>query len=332
MKNLKYIITSVLLLGTVASCDSLVGEPDLPIPLNETLSNTGAFLRVLEVTSAAIDIADPANAAYSFSGEVSDVDQGANAESVTFYVSYRSVDEATSGYTLSEVEVKTYNASSFTTNETSGLPGTTFSVSLTEMLDAFGSNLAVGDVSIGDRFDLRWDLTLKDGTVFTNEDMSAATTGGFYASPFFARVSVVVSLAEGDFVGSYNFTQRAASSDIAGAFANGWIWEGAQSFDADLSVNPDNTINGRVFTATPLAEYGVAAREYPLDFGLFLTLAGDVTSGLTCGGGIYYGIASENRGSFDPNDDSSFEMVIKENSLSDCGLAGEEIFFDVVKN
>ena len=43
MKKLKYIITSVLLLGTVASCDSLVGDPDLPIPLEETLENMYAY-------------------------------------------------------------------------------------------------------------------------------------------------------------------------------------------------------------------------------------------------------------------------------------------------
>lgn len=329
MNKLKYIITSVLLIGTMASCDTLTGDPELRIPLDETLAVPGAFLRVVSVETAAFDVGDPANANYTFVGEVSDESNGALGESVTFYASYVDVDRQN---IQDEIEIKTYQVSNFTINEESGLPRNTFSVSLNEILDGYGNDLNLADVSIGDRFDVRWELATTDGRTISSDDMSPATTGGFYASPFFARVNVVVSLAESAFVGSYNFNQQAASTDVAGAFGNGWIWEGAQSFDADLSVNPDNTLNGRTFTVTPLQEFGVAARTYSLDFGLFVTIATDVTTGLTCGGGIFYGPASDNRGSFDPQNDASFEMVVKENSLGDCGLSGEEIVFDVTKN
>ena len=60
MNKIKYTIVSLLIVGTLVQCDALVGDPDLPIPLEETMANTGAFLRVLAVTSleSGFDVAD----------------------------------------------------------------------------------------------------------------------------------------------------------------------------------------------------------------------------------------------------------------------------------
>ena len=58
MRKFKYLIASVLVVTTLISCDALVGDPELPIPLDETLASTGAFLRVLSVESSGFDVAD----------------------------------------------------------------------------------------------------------------------------------------------------------------------------------------------------------------------------------------------------------------------------------
>jgi len=83
MKRLNTLLAAGLVF-TLASCDALTGEPDLPIPLDETMNTTGGFVRVLSVESAAFDVFDLAAAKYEFVGEVSDVNNGADAESVTF--------------------------------------------------------------------------------------------------------------------------------------------------------------------------------------------------------------------------------------------------------
>lgn len=327
MKMLKYILGSLILIGLVA-CSA--NEDKFPIPLGETLDNTGAFVRVVSVESAALDVGNIADAEFAFVGEVQDRNDGKDAESVVFFAAYRDVD----GNRVAELAnaVASYNVADFAIAESSGLPRARMSVKLADLLSAFGFTSA--DVNIGDVFEIRWELRMKDGRVFSRGDVSPDVSGaGFFNSPFFRNVQIVISLPQDRFVGSYSFTQDAPSTSVAGAFANGWIWNGAQSFNVDLTVDPNNDLVGRLFDAQPLAEFGAPVRTYGLQFGLFTTLVAGQPTGLGCGGiAIRYAPATELRGNFNPSDDSSFQFVVKENELAACGQPTIELTFTASKN
>lgn len=342
MKRLNTLFAAGLLM-VAASCDALTGEPDLPIPLDETMSTTGGFVRVISVESAAFDVFDLAAAKYEFVGEVSDVNNGGDSESVTFYATYVTIGPDGRPAALAEVPIPdaTVSVSSMSPNPTTGLPSATFTVTLNQILAAYSGQITSASLKVGDRFDIRWQLNMKNGDFYTNNSVSQSITGGFYRSPFLARANVVVGLPADKYVGSYTFTQDAPApgGTTTGDFNSGWLWNGAQSFSATLSVSASNALIGRDFSATPFAEYGVSSRDYTILMAmdtqlnsLYATLAGNVTVGLTCGGGgIYYGAVSGG-GSFNVANDSQFSLAVMENAVGDCGRQATPITFTLSKN
>ena len=333
MKLLKYLTIVVLLVG-LAACS--VNEENFPVNLDEVVNNNGAYMRVLSVESAGFDILDLDNAAYIFTAELFDREDGDLVENVDFYVDFTSAD----GTQLEEVgPFKTYTRADFTREGSRNLPRNTFTITIDEVLQATGVQQA--DLLIGDRFRVRWVINLSDGRSFSVDDTGPDISGGsFFRSPYIASVNVVAAIPQDEFVGSYTFSQQGSSNSVAGAFAAGWLWNGAQEFSTDISVDPDNTLNGRTFTATPLAEFGVGSQDYIFNVALAnepenntVTLDGSVGTGLACSAlGIAYGGAPGGSGDFDVNDDSEFTLVVRENINEDCGLDAEDRPFTVTKN
>lgn len=331
MKLLKYTITVVLLIS-LAACS--VNEENFPVPLDEVLNNNGAYLRILEVESAGFDILDLENAAYIFNGEVFDREEGDLLESVDFYASYTSAD----GTTVSETSdpIETYPASAFTRGGDRNLPQTTINISIDEVLGPLG--LTTDDLLIGDTFSVRWVLNLTDGRSFSTSDANTVVTGGaFFSSPYLANVGVVAAIPQDEFVGTYQFTQLNPSS-LGPVFGVPQVYSGMQ-FTADITVDPNNTLNGRVFQEAYLAAFGAAPHDNNIQISLAndtaensVTLAGYFGSGLSCGGPeLGLDAESEQISQFDINDDSSFLMVIQENPLAGCGGTPTNVQFQVVK-
>lgn len=333
MKLLKYLTIVVLLVG-LAACS--VNEENFPVNLDEVVNNNGAYMRVIGVESAGFDILDLDNAAYIFTAELFDREEGDLVENVEFFVDFTSAD----GTQLEEVgPFKTYTPSDFTREGSRNLLRNTFTITIGEVLQATG--VQQEDLLIGDRFRVRWVINLTDGRSFSVDDTGPDISGGsFFRSPYIASVNVVAAIPQDEFVGSYTFFQQSSSGSVAGAFAAGWIWNGAQEFSTDISVNPDNTLNGRMFTATPLAEFGVGAQDYEFDVALAnqpenntVTLVSSVGTGLACSAlGIAYGNAGDGAGDFDETDDSEFTLVVRENINEDCGLDPDDISFTVTKD
>lgn len=336
MKYLKYIATSLLLVSMV-SCDTLTGGPDLPIPLDETMENTGAFLRVLSVESPAFDVANLEGAEYAFVGELQDKDEGKLVDEVNFYVGYLSNDRSIEIDELTD-PIATIDASALNVSEESGLPRGRFSILLTDIIDAMP--IEMGDLSLGDRFDIRWEIVMNDGRTFTNTDISSSITGGFYRSPFFARSNVVLSIPEDVFVGSYTFTQDNASGTFDPIFENN------TTFTVDVKVDPNNTLNGRVINVTYLSQFGGWDQELTLNFTRFqgfldfeasdnyLTVPGYFAFGVGCGGpGLGFDPDTDsNNSSFDVDDDSQFTFAVIDNPLGGCGGAPTPVTFTATKN
>lgn len=327
MRHLKYIFIPALLVMLV-SCDTLSGDPDLPIPLEETMNNTGAFLRIASVQSAAFDLADMETATYAFEGEYFDGEGSTLLENVEFYASYESfaLDPA-NVVTIDETTdpVFTVPSSAFSVDEESGLPTANISVPFLSVAEGLGLDTA--NVEIEDKFTLRWDVNLTDGRTFTAKDASPALGGGFYNSPYRSTVFTVKQLPESDFVGTYTF-----EAQNTGVF--GW-WTFSETFNADLSVDPANTLNGRVFTAEPYAEDwgGLAPITVPIALGQTAAVTSEVGTGLGCGVGLAVGPLTDdnNKTLIDVEDDSQFTLVLADNTRSDCGATPTDIFFTVTK-
>jgi len=333
MKYLKYILSSVILIAMI-SCDAF-NDPDLPIPLDETMDNTGAFLRVIDVEMPGFDILELETASFIFTAEYWDDEGQSLLDNVQFYSNYIS-DEGQRpdvGRTL----IKTFDAADFGTNEATGWPAQTFEITLTEVNNVLGID-GPNENLLGDRYQMDWVLNLTDGRSFTSADMSPAITGGFFNSPNQRNVDVVAAIPPDEFVGEYRFTQRNNAS-LGSVFGVNQLFS-AMEFDAELEVDNDNRINGRVFQEAYLAAFGVSPHDVRITISLAtdtannsVTLPRVFASGLSCGGAPPLNIAPENDqlSQFELDDDSSFTMVIYDNPENGCGGPSVDVIFDVVK-
>jgi hypothetical protein len=334
MKYIKFKFSSiclVLVLTALVSCDSITGDPDLPIPLDETLSNTGAFLRIISTESAAFDLAEPSNASYQIEVEYFDGEGSSLLENVEFYAAYESFglkpEDRTS---ISETEnpVFVVPASEFTEND-NGLPSATISIPLAEVTDGLG--LDISNVGVEDRFDIRWVVNLTDGRSFSASDASPAIGGGFYDSPYAARVFTVQALDPSEFTGTYLF-------EAQGTGVFGWQTF-SSSFTAELSIDEDNTLNGRVFTAEPYAEDwgGLTPIDVPIALGRTATVSGSsngITTGLGCTLSLAVGPITDSANNgviIDLADDSQFTLVLGDNVRGACGVGPTDVAYTVTK-
>jgi hypothetical protein len=330
-----------LIVGTLVQCNGLVEDPDLPIPLEETMANTGAFLRVLSVTSSGFDVADLNTAKYEFVGEVQDVNDGQDVAKVDFYVAFKPSGQKAGNEP--STPIVSYDAANFTTQKASGLPGSTFSLKLTDILNYL--NLDVNTLGLGDQMEIRWEVILKDGTVFTNKHASPAVTGGFYVSPYFARASIVSSIPDNIFVGDYTVTKTGGGSGIFGTsaiFSDGPTNTGP--FTMTLQVDEDDKKNGRVASVCYLPDFGCFSMNLPLTFfrkqgfktfGVddnWVSTRGTVSSGVGCGLNLDLAqIVDPTQSGFDVDDDSSFSFILEDNKNGDCGGAATPATFTAVK-
>ncbi len=335
MRIFKY-LPLIVVVGVLSSCD-LFDEPDMPIPMDETLENTGAFLRVLSVESDGFDYLDLDNSEYAFTGEIDDIEDGETIDEIVFYVSYEGVD----GSEAEEEQIKTVDVDDMSRSEESGLYRQTFVITAEDAADALG--LSFDDIMIGDDFSLRWQLNLHDGRSFTAGDGSGDVEGGgFYNSPFQATADVFAEIPEDLFVGEYEFTQVEGESNFSDSDhpdsedAGDYLYNDSESFVTELSVNEDNPRDGRVFEAAPYEEVGGGASPQPIRFMLAndeennaVTMDGDVGTGFSCAVGVNFGPEDEQNSQFDLDDDDSFILVINENSGGDCGISDQDIVFEV---
>ncbi|PCJ94586.1 MAG: hypothetical protein COA50_12575 [Flavobacteriaceae bacterium] len=198
MKNLKIYI--LLALGVfVSSCSE-----DDKVTVNVVDAVTrGAVLRTVAITGGAMDVLDE-NAIVTIEIEEQDAELGALLSEVRVYANLvDNTDDATT--TTTETLLTTLPASAFSTGEF-GLPRGSFSASQAEIATALG--IAFGDYNCGDQWNLRLELSLTDGRLFTDTDATGNISGGsFFSSPYNYRISLIAPLASDDlFTGQYQLT------------------------------------------------------------------------------------------------------------------------------
>ena len=205
--NKRYLFLAILsLVGLAMSCKD---ESTYPLPYNDR--ETGAYMRVVRLTSNIFDTNDLANSALEGVFEIVDEEYGDLLESFEVVVSIRR------GISISsEATVKTVAGSEF-----QPVPQPSFSkykratvrIAANDALAAlktttgfFGAN---GVYTAGDVVNFRGIVKLKDGRTFTNTNTNInILSGQFYNSTFVYSVTVR-SLLANSWVGTYSLKQTA---------------------------------------------------------------------------------------------------------------------------
>lgn len=185
---------SILFLGAImASCETQMIEPiDL-----ENLEQ-GGYIRTispLSGTSAVrnfnVSKGNLAGTKMEIVAEAVTPDKGALFASYDLVVKFVDLTPANGNKsTTTNAVLKSFPASAFTKDATTGYPRATLSVTGAEALAA--TKLTAADISVGDRFDVTGIMKLTNGKSFTDTNTGANITGGdFYASPFAYRLIVI---------------------------------------------------------------------------------------------------------------------------------------------
>ncbi len=314
MKKIKHIILSLLVFLSI-SC-----KEELPFTPFEELKY-GAYARMLS-SSGAFDFFNPSTSNMEVTVEFYDENKGKNVASYELTVEFINNDEERAG-SKSAVAILSIPASSFVTND-NGLPGATFNFNFEEVLDKF--NFTIDSVNGGDVF--RFDATVvkTDGSTFSFSNSAAdLRTSAAFNALFRMNVPVVCLFNNDLFVGEYTMTQ--GNSGVFGNF-----------FDTDSETvtvsNPDaNTM--RKFTFPYLDRFVSGnTSEIVVDFvcGNVVLATEGQPSGLACSGNSLLFSTGTDRGTFNSTDDSSFTLIIKENSASACGAGPVDVTFTFTKN
>jgi len=203
MKTFKFIFVVLAAMGMAISCSDDKGFFDKDAIVYAAYLNVVATPSSTFGTVSQSDFRLNTTSKYEVTLEERDVERGKLFQSVDFYVKLK--DNTVPKLTTNEVKVKSVPSTSFTQDPETDYPRATISISAQEVLSALG--LAQGDVNGGDQVELRYELVMKDGRIFTDSNASGVVTGGaFFNSPFFYRIPVVcVSARSGKYDGVTNW-------------------------------------------------------------------------------------------------------------------------------
>jgi hypothetical protein len=188
MKTFKFIFVVLAAMGMAISCSDDKGFFDKDAIVYAAYLNVVATPKSTFGTVSQSDFRLNTTSEYQVTLEERDVERGKLFQAVDFYVKLR--DNTVPKITTSEIKLKTVPSSAFAQDPNTDYPRATISITAQEVLTAL--SLTQGDVNGGDQIELRYELVMKDGRVFTNTNASGIVTGGaFFNSPFFYRIPVV---------------------------------------------------------------------------------------------------------------------------------------------
>lgn len=191
---MKKIISLLTIILVFQSCS----DPDNTI--NDVLDNyqKGAVLRTIS-SSGDYNFYDQSNSVFTATIEAHDEEDGALLSNVEIFIS------ADSG---EEVQLRTLDASEFVNGPT-GLPRTTFSVSLSEV-DSKISYIGGSTVQI------RLKLNLTNGRSFSTEAVTGSMTGSYFKSPYAYNKIILCNVTDGSAVpGIYTI-------NMVDTYGDGW--------------------------------------------------------------------------------------------------------------
>ncbi|MDX1636815.1 MAG: hypothetical protein R3281_02520, partial [Balneolaceae bacterium] len=273
MRYLKYTLSTALIFLVAVACE--VNSDKFPTDLEEIHKpeNTGGFARVVNAEGAVWNVLDLSSGEYTVTLEIDDAQNGGQLESVEFYVGFFD----NSAQNIGDIEAnpsnvfRTLEAGDFSASEETGLPRATTSFTSSELANQLGIDL--NNVGINATFALRWQLNMTNGKTFGPTNSGSNITGGaFYNSPFAQNINVSLEVPSDQFVGTYEMVQNApVNGGAIGGFGDGWLFGDDDVATVEISVNPDNPLNGRVFDTDEggyLDALGFGTEIDPIEFAL----------------------------------------------------------------
>jgi len=232
----------------------------------------GAILRTVNLVSNELPIGDPTGN-FTVDLEIQDQENGTLVSSLEVFVGFLdNTEEVGPGTDVPEAMISTISSSEFTTGEF-GLPRTSYSITLPELLSFVGRTEA--DITGGDQFPIRFELVLTDGRRFSNDDNSGTITGSYFSSPFLYTPTVICPVPEDFFAGTYEIIQQSGSAPFG-------IGDG---FSQVVEITANGTNRQIPFSYDP-GGFG-SAYTFSLDLvcGVFSAISGTINSGsLGCDG------------------------------------------------
>jgi hypothetical protein len=281
----------------------------------------GAILRTISLQGGSWNVVDDTET-ITIEWEAQDEQDGALLREVRVFADM--VDN-TSGNTIDPAEVllRTIPASEFQ-GGVWGLPRTTFSTSLAEVAAALGG-LTLGDYNCGDEVNLRLELELTDGRVWTNTDLAGTVSGGsFFSSPLNYRIALIVLLpSDTVYTGDYQLTQTAP-----GIFGVSDYADGVYAVEAIDNVT---RVIRNVTTFPAFGGFGPVDHQFSFVCDEII-MGAEQSVGAGCGGTIFSGPALVNT-NFDPvnPDDSAFDINFTSDTDDDCGTGTAQATINMVK-
>lgn len=275
MKKIHIVLITLFLMALGFSCTD---ESKYPIDFDLVNNSNAGILKIINQGSVILT-SDIPNSKYQVTFEANDRDRGKLFAKVDLFVSFVDLTPANLplGPSKAEKLLKTYQASEFVADPTTGLPRKTMTHTATEVMTLLGLTLA--DIVDGkDQFVFRQAMVFPDGKVYSsgNVNTAIAATGGVYKSPFVNVVNVVVcaSSLEGDVdyvnvVGGAVVPITACLPSISGTTTLTKVTHGVYSigdatfgqYDCAWSDNPAGGVNWEDFcdaiTTTGADQYGL---------------------------------------------------------------------------
>lgn len=206
MKKSIYSFFGIFTLAFIIQCS----EPENPIYTVLNDFTKGAVIRTIEIKSAEFNSFNDTTF-FEVMIEEQDEENGDLLQEVRVYISFD--DNTSSNGTTSKPETlySTIPAGNFVEGE-SGLPRTSFKISLAQALE--GLSLSLDEFTGGDAIDIRFELQLTDGRIFTNTDSTGSLQQSFFSSPYLYK-SVIKCIPLSAIPGIYTF-------EMADSYGDGW--------------------------------------------------------------------------------------------------------------
>lgn len=299
----KYSILSLLLFAISCSEDDKLSEE----VLDEVIR--GAILRTVNVISPAMDVLDP-DAVWGVEVEAQDLEDGDLMKEVRLYA--RLIDNTPENGTTDsgETQISTFSPSDFDKGPF-GLPRREITATLGELTGAL--ELSPGEFSCGDQIELRLEMELTTGQIFTAGDQNPNISGGnFFSSPYVYRASLIALLPSDTlFTGQYMLTTL-----TPGIFGVNDYQDGVYTIDA--TSNTTRVVRS-VPTFPAFGPFGPVDLEFQFICGEIILTSGQ-SVGAGCNVAIISGPAPENTTyDLDNPDDSSFIINFTSDETNDCG-------------
>jgi len=299
------------------------------LPIYETSESIGsqATLHIISYESAAFDLGKEEKpiVEYTFeyfdSGAINGGKVGDYLKDLTFFLSF---NNHVRSIVKEEILLEKVPVSEMTVDELTKNLNYTLKLTLDSALDKL--ELSPDMVGVNDLFTIDWDINLKDGRTLNPKCPHQPV--GTNTIPCGLTIEVTRTLPENSFRGLYQFEQHEPGSL--------GMWLFSESFEAELTSNPDNTLFGRKFKAKPYADNfsELDSISVPILFERNITVSRFLGTGYECSNETEVKIGPvppSQQYEADLSDDSEFILVIEENALGVCGAESEVAVFSATK-